>query len=381
MPAASPDLAAVNARLHPTAMRRRAAGVLVLTLLLIGALPLLGLAAAGHPVSGFLEFPPRTGHVAHAPFAWTAFALMSLPVLAVIALYLWALGRGRPEPAPVPFRKRLPWWGWLGAALIATGWLLAWNDIVPASWRRHTFTPLWLGYVLVMNALAYRRSERSLLTHQTGWLLSLFPLSAVFWWAFEHLNQFTGNWYYTGVAEADGWSYFLQAALPFSTVLPAVASTWSWLKTFPRLNALPLPPLRGHPALAWASLAAGTLLLAGLGVWPEALFSMVWVAPLLILAGLQPLLLGRTMFAPLRHGDWRPVLQPALAALVCGFFWELWNAGSLAQWHYSIPYAQRFHVFEMPLLGYGGYLPFGVECALVMDVAASLFARPRPALV
>jgi hypothetical protein len=70
-------------------------------------------------------------------------------------------------------------------------------------------------------------------------------------------------------------------------------------------------------------------------------------------------------------------LQPALAALVCGFFWELWNFGSLARWHYSIPYVQRFHVFEMPLLGYAGYLPFGVTCALVMDVAARLVERRR----
>jgi hypothetical protein len=29
-------------------------------------------------------------------------------------------------------------------------------------------------------------------------------------------------------------------------------------------------------------------------------------------------------------------------------------------------------LFEMPLLGYARYLPFGVSCALVMDVAARL---------
>jgi hypothetical protein len=33
---------------------------------------------------------------------------------------------------------------------------------------------------------------------------------------------------------------------------------------------------------------------------------------------------------------------------------------------------QRFHVFEMPLLGYAGYLPFGVECALIMQLVATL---------
>ena len=61
---------------------------------------------------------------------------------------------------------------------------------------------------------------------------------------------------------------------------------------------------------------------------------------------------------------WKPRLPP-LAALVCGFFWEMWNFYSLARWTYSIPYVQRFHLFEMPILGYGGYLPFGLECLVV----------------
>jgi hypothetical protein len=66
------------------------------------------------------------------------------------------------------------------------------------------------------------------------------------------------------------------------------------------------------------------------------------------------------------------------AALACGLLWELWNWGSLAKWHYSLPYVQRFLVFEMPLLGYAGYLPFGLECALVMDLVARALGRPNP---
>jgi hypothetical protein len=30
-----------------------------------------------------------------------------------------------------------------------------------------------------------------------------------------------------------------------------------------------------------------------------------------------------------------------------------------------VPFVQRWPVFEMPLLGYTGYLPFGLECGLV----------------
>ncbi|MDA8108299.1 MAG: hypothetical protein M0015_06665, partial [Betaproteobacteria bacterium] len=181
--------------------------------------------------------------------------------------------------------------------------------------------------------------------------------------------------YYGGVRAGGAWNYFLQASLPFSTVLPAVASTWAWLAQSPRLDALALPPLRAPRALAWLAAAGGVAALAPLGLRPQALFPFLWVGPLLVLGGLQQLALGETLLAPLARGDWRPLLQPALAALVCGFFWEMWNYGSSPKWHYSLPYVESFRVFEMPLLGYAGYLPFGVECALVVDLTARLVER------
>jgi hypothetical protein len=340
--------------------------------LIVWGAPLLGLALAGQPLAPYLEFPPRTRFVEHAAFSWVAFAILSFPVIGAAALYV--LGLARAKPARAEAVHRFPWWGWLGLLLVALGWALAWGDVSPPEWRRHTFTPLWLGYILSMNALAFRRSGRSPLTHRTGWLLALFPASAVFWWLFESLNRYVGNWHYTGVVDSGDWDYFLQGTLPFSTVLPAVVSTTAWLATFPRLDALSLPALRGRAALPWAALLVGTLALLGIGLWPEELFAMLWLAPLLVLAGLQKLLTGESSFSALSRGDWRPILLPALAALFCGFFWELWNWGSAAQWHYSVPYVQRFHVFEMPLLGFAGYLPFGVECALV----AALVAGRRP---
>ena len=68
-----------------------------------------------------------------------------------------------------------------------------------------------------------------------------------------------------------------------------------------------------------------------------------------------------------RDGDGSNLAAAALAGLVCGFFWEMWNYYSLARWSYSVPFVDRFHLFEMPLLGYAGYLPFGLECVLIGD--------------
>jgi hypothetical protein len=53
----------------------------------------------------------------------------------------------------------------------------------------------------------------------------------------------------------------------------------------------------------------------------------------------------------------------------------MWNFYSLAKWKYSIPFVERFHLFEMPILGYAGYLPFGLECA---QVAETFTGEPEP---
>lgn len=356
-------------------LRLRALCALLLAAATMWAAPLLGLAAAGHPLLAYPSFPPRTRFMPHPPFHCGGFVALSLLAAGALALCGFAIANARSGPAARP-DQRFPWWGWLGLGLIAVGWFFAWDGaLVPPEWRGHAFTPLWLGYILAMNGLSFRYRGWAPLTHRTGWFLALFPVSVVFWWLFEHLNQFVGNWYYGGFEASGDWDYFARAMLPFSTVIPAVASTWAWLTRFARIDAMKLPAIGGHAVPAWSALAAGSLALACIAIWPDALFPALWLAPLLILYALQRLLLGQTLFVSLQHGDWRPLLQPALAALLCGLLWELWNSGSLAKWHYSIPYVQRFQVFEMPLLGYAGYLPFGIECALAMDLVAKCVER------
>jgi hypothetical protein len=362
-------------------MGRLISKMIVMGLMLLG-LPLAGVWLAGGPLGRYLEFPPTTRYVAHAPFAWAVFALYTLVILAVLLPLAWMGWRGwRRRPPPPPGRRpgRFPAWGWAGLAAGAASWLLAWNRFEWfAPFQAHTFTPLWLSYIVVANALCHWRSGRCLLTHRPVFLLVLFPFSALFWWFFEYLNRFVQNWYYTGVHYGP-WAYFWLATLPFSTVLPAVLSTSellsnaSWLQ---RAFANGRPVTCGHPRVAAAVvLGAAGAGLAGIGVWPDLLFALLWVSPLLMLLALQTLFGAPHLLHDLARGDWRRFAAAALAALVCGFFWEMWNTHSLARWEYAVPFVQRFTVFEMPLLGYAGYLPFGLECVVVGDLLAGASGR------
>lgn len=338
--------------------------------MLIG-LPLVGVVLAGKSLAPYFEFPPRTQYVAHAAFSWWVFAATALLVLIVVFPFIkrvagnWAGGE-RSAVNAAPF----PRWGWFALAWLALVWFLAWNRFPWfAPLQAYTFSMLWLAYIVIVNALTWRRTGCCMLLDRPAYFLVLFPLSAAFWWFFEYLNRFVQSWFYMGIGVPGSWDYFWQATLPFATVLPSVLGTRQWLASFPRLSAgldkaWPVDWVRSRRS-AWIALLAAAAGLTMVGVWPDALFSLLWLAPLALLVALQIIMGEASILDGPATGDWREIWQVALAGLVCGFFWEMWNYGSLAHWEYSVPFAQRFEVFHMPLLGYSGYLPFGLECLAV----------------
>ena len=114
--------------------------------------------------------------------------------------------------------------------------------------------------------------------------------------------------------------------------------------------------------------------MAGISFLPNACYALLWLAPLLVVGGGLGLAGQRTPFSSwFAEGDRRELVCLSLGALLCGFFWEMWNYASLPKWHYSVPYVQACLIFEMPLLGYAGYLPFGVECCLCFVLVKRAF--------
>jgi hypothetical protein len=353
-------------------MARTIIKVSILILMLLG-LPLSGVMLAHKPLTLYLEFPPQTRYVQHASFSWIAFLGYSLFILAVITPFLLNGTKGKFEKdigrdPSYPFL----WWGWLGMILSILAWIMAWNRFQWFSrFQGHTFTPLWIAYIITINALTFRRRGNCMLINRTIYFLLLFPVSAVFWWFFEFLNRFVQNWYYVG-SRFSPWEYFWYATLPFSTVLPAVLGTREWLLGFSwtekKYNHFFPFKVTHSKLMALSVLIAAGFGLAGIGVWPNTLFPLLWVSPFLIMIALQTLFGDRHILSDITHGYWSIILTSALAALICGFFWEMWNFFSLAKWKYSVPFFHRFQIFEMPILGYAGYLPFGLECAVIADM-------------
>ena len=279
-------------------------------------------------------------------------------------------------------RRRGIEWGTLagGLALIAVFWPLNW--LLEGNRTQLYFFPLWLGYVLAVDGLVQLRTGSSLLRRSPRLFALLFPLSVPSWWLFEAFNARLGNWEYVGAEAFGDLEYFLYCSLSFSTVVPAVfesaelVRSTGWIERFARGPVFP----RGgdRPGYRWTLAALGAAMLVATLVWPRYCFPFVWTS-IVFLPEPLCLALGRRSFTEdLRRGDWRPWFSLWAGGLLCGFFWELWNLHSFPKWIYHVPGVGFAKVFEMPLLGYLGYLPFAMELFLMAQlVLPRSCATPR----
>ena len=238
-------------------MTKRIIHYAVLAAALVGV-PLACCILGGHSelLEGVKSFPPRTEDWGfhpellwnyRRPFNWWAFSGLSALTLLCLFPFLkrmWRFVRTRGKAFGLPFytssRGRFPWWGWLGAAVLAAGWIMSWN--YRFGWFPHpstrvqvqiSYAPLWAGFIVIMNALCVKRSGHSPMTDHPWAYAATFPASSLFWWFFEYLNRYVWNWYYLGVSDLGAAEYVFYATVCFASVLPGVCAVAAFLHTFP----------------------------------------------------------------------------------------------------------------------------------------------------
>jgi len=261
----------------------------------------------------------------------------------------------------------------LGAALNAAAWISAWTRVGPLA--HYSFFPLWLGFILIVDALTEARSGDSLWRRNHRAFITLFAISAPFWWYFERLNRYVGNWHYRTDRQYDAAAYIFWASLAFSTVIPAVLSVTELLGTFSG-KAKPVAPLSRLPARITVTMAGiGVATLALSLIFPRQCYPLLWLSLVLILDPINDHCGEASVIGLCRARAYRRIARLMIAGLICGFFWEMWNYWSLPKWYYTVPYVGFGKVFEMPVLGYGGYLPFALEIFVVYQVARVMTRR------
>ena len=277
-------------------------------------------------------------------------------------------------------RRRLPFplYGWLGlVALVCAEWLM-FRGVEPVA---TFFTPIaWSAYILVADAAVFAMAGRSHLRNAPREFGQIALLSIPLWLIFEAYNLRLQNWTYTGVPL--GWlASWIGYGWSFATITPAIFETADVIESlgwFP-----PRPPANLGPRGGRIMMIAGAVCLTVPLALPQQIgsyvFGLVWIGFFLLLDPLNQRFGRPSLLGDLAEGRRGRLYSLLISGWVCGWLWEFWNYWAAAKWQYIFPFLQGWKMFEMPALGYLGFLPFALECFAMYVTAASLAGWLRKA--
>ena len=128
-----------------------------------------------------------------------------------------------------------------------------------------------------------------------------------------------------------------------------------------------------------ASLAAGVVFLAFPFCIRRPIANLtLWVSLMFLLDPINFWLGASSILGDWREGRWGRTLALMAGGATCGLLWELWNYWALSKWAYNLPFLGRlegYKYFEMPWMGFQGFLPFAVECWVVLNTMEWMLNR------
>jgi hypothetical protein len=231
----------------------------------------------------------------------------------------------------------------------------------------------WYPYIIFLDGLLYRLKGESWLLNRPRDFGKLLAWSTTVWLVFEAFNLSLNNWGYVGATPV-GWIRWNYYALGMATVLPGVlltAEVIDALGIFPDVKGRPFNPGYWQPA----SLILGVAMLAFPLVWPHYTFPLIWGATFFLLDPFCELMGAPSLIARFAAGQRRQHLGLLAAGLICGVWWEAWNWFATYKWIYTLPVLNFGKVFEMPVLGFLGFPPFALECAVMYNFMKALDER------
>ncbi len=261
--------------------------------------------------------------------------------------------------------RKLPFYGWFGLLVMIVSQIGVLRRIEPFY---HWHTPIaWTGYILLADATVWKRRGNSWLNDNRAELLFAACASVPLWVMFELYNKYSiHNWYYLGLPD-NRVVRDLGYIWSFATITPAIFETAELVASYRsrrRSEALRHPPMPQQlgPA-AWSAVAVGLgMVLIPMFVHSTYLAAPIWLGFILLLDPLNARAGGESIIGDLRQGRSGRLINLMLAGLICGVIWEFWNYWNGTKWIYNVPILPELKIFEMPVLGFGGFPPFAVEC-------------------
>jgi len=237
----------------------------------------------------------------------------------------------------------------------------------------------WFGLVTfsLLNALNFKLYGNSLIKNRRNEFILMLPWSVLCWLIFEAYNFHLKNWFYVGLPDS-ALARTFGYVWSFATIFPAILETNQLVN--PLFKNLNKKPSKTTDTKLTIYFIVGVLCLVIPLVLPSEvasyLFALVWVGFAFLLEPISYKLGGESLFREFESGKMTTLLSLFLAGLICGILWEFWNYWAIGRWIYTvpIPFAGP-KIFEMPLLGYLGFLAFAVEVYSMQNFLMTVLKR------
>jgi len=283
--------------------------------------------------------------------------------------------------------RKQPFYFYLGLALIAAMATCIVLGLAPVTtWA----TPvLWSGLILICDAVLFVRTRHSVL--RNGAIIPLAVISLCGWWMFEWFNIFLSNWHYLNLTEPLPLRY-LGYLWSFATITPGILLVYGVLNSF--IKKVPGPQFSVSKGLLAFMFLLGLLFIAA-PIIPVSMYyvnraadrelfvflhwaantyyaeytaAFVWTGFVLLLEPLNYSMGNPSILREMTEGKYKPLALLALAGAVCGLLWEFWNYWAHTKWCYTVPILGHIKIFEMPVLGYLGFIPFAWELYAIVSL-------------
>lgn len=345
----------------------------------------------------YFDFPPTKVEHEYNNFSYPVFYAVIVVAIITLTLYIFPKLFGFKKVKAVieqrPDKVSFPKWFWIGGLV----WIavFAYLTTVPSgpNWLLHwAYIPLFWGFAFMLDGLIYKRTGgKSIVNNAPKELIGIGVASVAGWLLFEYLNFFVLEyWYYPFGNKVPGAEFYTYAIFASSALMPLSFQWYSLFNTFPNfVNKYKFgPKIRLSRKVKWILFSIAIIALFFMPILPAYFAPIIWLSPLIILAVALELIGLWTPFTPIAKGNWTPVLFTALTYLVEGFLMEGQNYFSAhhqgleaitnypGYWMYNVPFVNKYHVFEMPVVGFYGYLPFGIYCLVWWVAFAYLLDIP-----
>jgi hypothetical protein len=230
----------------------------------------------------------------------------------------------------------------------------------------YTYAITWWGLLTVIDEWNWRRRRLSIWREcPLRFFLVTAPFSVAFWLIFELLNLASPQWRYRGDLTSIGEEAIF-GFVSFATVTPIIVE-FHWLTA----GSFHLPSdvlrfIRRNERL----LIAGGILLLLLPLFHHTFWlnQGMWIAPAFLVIPLVALSAGPTTVG-------RTAREIAVTGILSGIAWELLNWFSRSHWEYLI-LPTTPHLFQMPVIGYLGFIPFAFAALICYEAGRQMPMRP-----